>query len=236
MRALKKCVNSLLSPFGFHISRKKKTSSTWVSDLRDAKALNMDVNDWLETKLGWPPALPILEEIVFPHLRNDSLICELGVGTGRHSRHLLSKIPNGEIYLVDNSPWVINFVKKYFSHEKRVHFHLCNGSSIPFINDSQIDLVFSDGTFITMNLGSFYLYSHEFYRILKPGGYCIIDFIDISTLEGQNHLETQSAQYWRTFTYHTYETVSMIFRSAGFEIIDHKQIGKSSYLICRKHP
>ena len=203
--------------------------------LRKARESQMDVNDWEEQVLGWGDSLPILYRVVFPHLRDDSVVCELGFGTGRFSRHIAAKLTKGSLHLVDHSPWIVRFGRHYFSTSPNVRVHLCDGYSLPLRNDSWADLVFSTGTFTALTLGYLHLYTKEFYRILKPGGLCIIDYLDAATEEGLNHLRTREAE-WETacYSYHHREVVDEIFRFAGFEVLGRQQYGKSTYLTSRK--
>ena len=216
-----------------HIKNVPKNAEGFPGYLQEALALEMDVNDWIEQKLGWLQALPVLEKTVFPYLNQDAIVCELGPGTGRHARHLLARLPVGEIHLVDKSFWIINFLSNYFKANPNVHLYHSNGLSLPISNDNWADLAMSFGTFIELNLGLFHLYSREFFRVLKPRGYCVLNYLDISTDVGWRHLETNSLFYGNTFTYHSPAVVDKIFTSAGFEIVTRIQI-TNTYLICRK--
>jgi ubiquinone/menaquinone biosynthesis C-methylase UbiE len=145
--------------------------------------------------------------------------CNLGIGTGRWARHVAPKLER-ELHLVDHSPWIVNFARKYFHSHSNVRIHLNNGFSFPFSQRFRLDLIFSFGTFTELKLGLFYLYSREFFRFLRPGGYCVIDYIDVTTPEGWNWLETASNElYANCYTYHSREVVERVFSSAGFEII-----------------
>ena len=230
-------INRLLSPFGYEVIRSARGGANekaegFPSYLRQARKVDMDVNDWIEQELGWLPALPILEQTTFPYLNADSVVCELGVGTGRWSRHLAAKLPRGELHLVDHSPWIVHFLQDSFRENPRVHCHLGTGSSLPFKRDAWIDCVFSQGTFIELKLGPILLYAREFYRVVKPGGRCIFDFIDIGSVEGWNYLETQSLS--TSYTYHTEDTIERVFSSCGFLTEKTYQIGKSTYFVVRK--
>jgi len=237
---LKQGINRMLTPLGLEIKRIQSTQAQdakaegFPGYLAEANKRGMDVNDWIEQELKWEKALPILEQTVFPYLRDDSVVCELGAGTGRHARHIASRLRGGELRLVDHSPWSVAFLRNYFQSNPRVSVHLNDGCSLPFRDNSWADLIFSNGTFIELKLGLFYLYSREFWRVLKPGGYCVFDYIDATTPEGWKHLESFSAKYWNCFTYHTPEVVDKVFTSAGFEIVARHQIGKSTYLVVRK--
>ena len=232
----------ILNPFGYEI-RKKISDVNGVKELSvgfpeyvvEAKKMGMDVNDWQEQVLGWPDkALPILEQTVFPYLRDDSVVCNLGAGTGRWARHVVPRLPKGELHLVDYSPWIVNFVREYFKLSPRVCVHLNDGCSFPFWNQPSLDLIFSFGTFIALKLGVFYLYSMEFFRVLKPGGYCVIEYIDVTTPEGWEWLEIQSKALPDCYTYYAPEVVERVFSSAGFEIVGSHQIARGTYLVVKK--
>ena len=236
-QALKRCINQMLKPFGFEIGRIEEfpdvKAEGFPSYVKEATKAGMDVNDWIEQNLGWGDVLPILERTVFPYLRENSTVCELGVGTGRSARHIVARLTKGELYLVDHSPWIVDFLRGYFRSNPRVHILLNDSRSLP-LECSQVDLIFSQGTFIELKLGLFYLYSLEFFRVLKPGGYCVLDYIDITTEGGWEYLKAQSRQYGGCFTYHAPETVDRVFSSVGFEIVKRYQMGKSTYLTVRK--
>lgn len=203
--------------------------------LKEAQKAGVDVNEWQEQKLGWLAALPILQQTTFPYLKENSIVCELGPGTGRSARHFLKNPRVKELYLVDDSIWIVNFLQEYFSENQKVRIHLNTGYSLPFFEDSQIDLIFSSGCFISFKLGLFYCYSLEFFRVLKPGGYCIFDYIDIELPEGWEHLKTYGSDSGgNCYTYHTGKVIDKIFLSSGFEIVQRYQIGKTVYVVFRK--
>lgn len=236
-RIIKLGANAVLTPFGYEIRKK-------ISDLEaekfpaysnEAKKVGMDVNDWEEQVLGWPDkALPILEQTVFPYLQEDFVVCNLGVGTGRWARHVAPKLVKGELHLVDYSPWIVEFVRGYFHANPRAYVHLNDGYSFPFWDQPYLDLIFSFGTFIALKLGGFYRYSREFFRVLKPGGYCIIEYIDVTRPEGWNWLETQSVGRADCYTYYSPEMVERVFLSAGFKIVKRHDIGRGTYLAVGK--
>lgn len=229
------CADAILTPVGYEVRKKVPNAEGFPEYVTKAKKMGIDVNDWEEQVLGWSAALPILEQTVFPYVQKDSVVCNLGVGTGRWARHVAPKVAGGELHLIDHSPWITNFARKYFQSHPNVRIHLNDGFSFPFPNHFRLDLVFSFGTFIELKLGVFYLYSREFFRFLKPGGYCVIDYIDLTTPEGWNWLETESNKlYANCYTYHSSETVERVFSSAGFEIIKRSPIAGLTVLTVKK--
>jgi ubiquinone/menaquinone biosynthesis C-methylase UbiE len=229
MSFIKKLVKSgcdaILNPFGYEIRKKISKAEGFPEYLIRARKTGMDVNDWEEQVLGWSAALPILEQTVFPYLKDNSIVCNLGVGTGRWARHVAPRLFAGELHLVDHSLWTVNFAREYFGAYPNVHTHLNNGFCLPFPEYMRLDLIFSFGTFIELQLGVFYLYSREIFRFLKPGGYCVIHYLDVTAPGGWHWLETSSNElYANCYTYHSREVVERVFSSVGFEVISSSQI------------
>src|SRR5258708_22262476 len=105
-----------LEPFGFEgrdriLSEKPEGFPGCVEA---ARRLGLDVNDYEEAQLGWYPAQELLEATAFGHLRTDSVVCEIGPGTGRFSRFIVPRIPHGQLHLVDHSAWMVRFLADYF--------------------------------------------------------------------------------------------------------------------------
>ena len=202
--------------------------------VRSAERVRMDVNDWIEANLGWVPALPVLEELVFPLLTDTSSVCEVGVGTGRWSRHILTKIPHGKMLLVDKSEWITDFLTDYFRGERNVHVVRGDGFSVPGSESEWADIVFSQGMFITLKLGHILTYLRSFARALKPRGAAIFDFIDPETPGGWSFLMRESERAHDVFTYHTARSVEKCAHNAGFCVTDTRVVGKSTYMTLRK--
>lgn len=199
-----------------------------------ARRVGVDVNDWIERELGWMPALPILEQLVFPLLSSDFVVCEVGVGTGRWSRHIAPRIPNGELVLVDKSQWIVNFLTDYFRGHSNVRAVVCDGASLPFDKNEWMDMVFSQGLFITLKLGHIHRYLLDFARALKIGGYAVFDFIDPGTEEGWAFMEREYAAAYDVFTYNSRAAVAKCCNAAGLEVLRSREIGKSTYFVTRK--
>ena len=222
----------LFAFFGHEFSFTNKAEG-FPGYVKKAKKSGVDVNDWEEEQLGWIPALPILKQVVSPFVKPDSVICELGPGTGRWSRHIIKLIPKGRLFIVDHSKWIIRFLKQYFSSYSNVEPRKCDSCSLP-LKDSEIDLFFSAGTFIAFKLGFFLAYAGEISRVLKPGGLCIIDFLDINSQEGWNHFLKHSCENGFCYSYHSENVIERLFLQFGLKIERRFQLNKSKFLILRK--
>lgn len=239
---LKRISKKLLAKLGYQLEKKKthkvetKNCEDFPECVSEAEKMGIDVNDYLNRL--WLNPLIVLEQTLFPYLKflSNPVICEIGSGTGRCTKEIAKILDQTDwtLYAVDYSPWVVNFLKNYFETCKNIKPILNDGKRLPFLDDNFADLIFSNGTFIKLNLGIFYSYSEEFYRILKPGAYLIFDYIDINTNEAWKHLAEHPNDLGFCFTYHSTETIDKIFFSKGFDIIERKQIGKSTYVTLKK--
>lgn len=219
-----------LRPFGYEVRDRvlSEKPEGFPGYLAVAERLGMDVNDYEESQLGWYPAQPLLEATTFPLLRESSIVCEVGPGTGRFSRLILPRIPQGELHLVDHSAWMVRFLERYFP-QPNVHVSLGDGHSLPFTRSHWVDLVFVAGTIIALTLGTIDLYAAEFARVLKPGGVVIFDYLDPSTTGGWSFLREEGQRLPDVYTYHAPEVIDRIFTDAGFTDFRRTQLGKSTY-------
>lgn len=225
-----------LRPFGFEVRESvlSEKPEGFPGYVEAAQRLGMDVNDYEDTELGWLPALPQLEATTFAHLRPDSVVCEVGPGTGRFSRLIAARLDRGELHLVDHSPWMVRFLRAYFQDKGYVFAHLGDGHSLPFERDAWIDLIFVAGTLIALELGTIRLYALEFARVLKPGGVVIFDYMDPTTPEGWAHLHNEGARLPEVYSYHAPESIDRVFAEAGFDNFERRQQAKSTYFTARK--
>ncbi len=188
-RIIKLGTNAILGPLGYEIRQKTGQNNDPTAGYQrfvdEANKLGMDVNDYLEQKLGMTGTLEYLQRTVFPYLREDSVVCNLGPATGQGARHIAPRLTKGELHLVDYSPWVVNFLKSYYRSNPRVHIHGNDGLHLPFQKERFLDIVFSFGVFVALRLCVIYGYAQEFSRVLKPGGYVVIEY---SVLRHNNHL------------------------------------------------
>ena len=190
-----------------------------------AQELGVDVNDYLEQHLKWTDIAPILDRLIVPHLRPDSVVVELGPGTGRWSRRIVAHLPRGQLHLVDYSPWFVDMLTDYFKDEPRIRVHRTDGFSVPLPTPESVDVIVSFATFVMLKAGVILCYARDFYRVLKPGGVVILEYLDISTPEGWAWCENFSTPENATvFTYYTPEIMSGFFEMAGFEIVADEHV------------
>ncbi len=225
-----------LRPFGYEVRDRvlSEKPEGFPGYLESAQRLGMDVNDYEESQLGWYSAAQLLEATTFPHLKADSVVCEVGPGTGRFSRLIVPHIARGQLHLVDHSPWMVRFLRGYFATAGNVYVHLGDGQSLPFENEGWMDIVFVAGTIIALKLGTVQRYACEFARVLKPGGLAIFDYLDPTTPQGWSHLHNEGQRLPDVYTYHAPEVIDRVFAEAGFSGFERQQLGKSTYFTARR--
>ena len=225
-------------------SRPDLKSDAHPSYKKEAFELGIDINDYQESKLGFVDSLPLLEKILFPLLNKIDIpkIIELGPGTGRWSRHIIKKLKDkgaGELTLVDHSDWIVEFLKEYFETTAESEINLkiekCDGFKLPEeIISSSADIIFSSNTFVGLGIYFYYTYSVDFFRVLKSGGYCVFDYIDLNSEGGWNFLKQKVSEGLNYYSYYTFEAVDKIFKDSGFIFCSKHIYGKSTYLIYKK--
>jgi ubiquinone/menaquinone biosynthesis C-methylase UbiE len=226
----------VLRPFGYEVRDRvlSERPEGFPGYLAAATQLRMDVNDYEEQHLGWRLPRPTLDEVLFPYLDEQSVVCEIGPGTGRWSRHILERIPHGQLHLVDASPWMVRFLADYFRAAPNVQAKVGDGQSLPFERAAWMDAIFSANTLVELKLGVIYRYACDFARVLKPGGHVVVDYIDPTTPEGWEHLLTQPAEMAGVYTFHAPETIDRVFATVGLRVERRYQVGKSTFVVASR--
>lgn len=237
-RAFEYAAARLLAPAGYELRDRvlSERPEGFPGYLEASRRAGMDVNDYTEQALGWKLPQPTLEQVLFPYLEPDSRVCEIGPGTGRWSRHIVPRIPRGELHLVDRSPWIARFLRAYFAGSPNVQAHVGDGQTLPFAETGWLDVVFSANTFVALKLGVVYHYVRDCSRVLRPGGYSVFDYVDPTTEEGWQHLLSQGAEMAEVYTFHAPEAINRVLWCVGFEVIKRYQVGKSMFVVARRGP
>jgi SAM-dependent methyltransferase len=232
----KAALKSALGSVGLTLSRSSADPTCEGFDvyLRRATERGMDLNDWLESECGWESAEELLgQAALFPRLPEDARLLEIGSGTGRHARHLATLIPQGRLICVDHSPWCRRFLGDYFRNRPQVEVGPMDGWRLP-AGDAELDLVFSNGTFIELKLGTIHRFALEISRTLKVGGRAVFDYLDIEREEAWRFLRESAPEFDNCFTYHRGATIDKVFGDLGFDAVARHQVGKNTYVAFRK--
>jgi len=214
-------INRMLKHLGAEIVRWQPShywDKTFKESIERAKRENRDPNEVLEEK--WSNTVPYLEKYIYPYFKKHSVVCEIGAGTGRFSRQIIGRCR--KLYLVDNSPFVCNFLKNYYRGWKdTVEVILCNECQLPQIPSHSVNLVFSVGTFVHLDLEQFYGYFLEVARILHKGGVASIHYANIMNPRGIDFFKKTLPTTFKKsmFRFHHSETIHKLAEDAGLKVL-----------------
>jgi hypothetical protein len=95
-----------------------------------------------------------------------------------------------------------------------------------------MDPIFSANTLVELKLGD-PLYAQHFARVLKPGGYVVVDYVDPTTDEGWRTADP--GRRWRTCTRSTrLRSSTASSHRPGVPVERRHQVGKSTFVIARR--
>lgn len=114
----------------------------------------------------------IAETFLLPNIANGSTVLEIAPGCGRWTEFIIQKA--AKVILVDLNPYCIDICKKRFSSFRNVSYHLNDGKSLAFIQDSSVDFIWSFDSFVHMEKDVIAAYFKEFSKVLKIGGRAVI--------------------------------------------------------------
>src|SRR3990172_4536473 len=221
-----RCANSLLETFGLQVVRGDRASrereKPWDDEFKqwiaEAERTGRDPNDLGDSAWGGS-ALPDTEKYILPHVRPDSVVLELGPGSGRVTRHVIGRC--GEMILVDYSRFVCEWMTKYFDGKGKFKTLLINTPSLEGVATESVDLIFAEGVFHHIELDDLCFFLEEFHRVLKPRGVMIFNFVNIMSSKGKDWF-----RQWRPprggrsiFRFYHPDVVRDLAEMVGFETL-----------------
>jgi SAM-dependent methyltransferase len=182
---LMKGLNRLLGRLGIQLVRNSQ-ERTWDGQFRrwidEAAAKGIDPNDVGDR--DWSGnALERASRSLFPRFTAESVVLELGPGTGRYTRHVLPRCR--EMILVDYSKLVCDWLAEYLSGKGRVQIHLIDQPSFPDVATDSVDFAFANGVFEHIDPDETDWFLREFFRVLRPGGRLWFNFDNFMSPGGQ---------------------------------------------------
>ena len=218
-------INTAIAPLGAEVIRKRPSTPSRPWDriflgwIDEAARTGKDPNDVGDVDWSTDPLRRALEEHYLPYTSKDSVILELGPGTGRLSRHIISRCK--QLILVDYSDVVCAFLQKYLDGKGNFSIYKIDAPSLPQLASSTVDAVFANGVFEHLDPEDTYWFLHEFYRVLMPGGVVVFTFTNIMSEEGIPWLRMFSERPGERcgFRFYHPEMVQRLAEAEGLEVI-----------------
>lgn len=123
----------------------------------------------------------VFMKAIMPYLRRDAKVMELGPGKGAWSRAILSKIPHGELHVLD-----FQDVAKWLKSEQyhgRLYCHRVEDNSFSCVRDEYFDLFWSFGVLCHNNVGHIAEILKNALSKMKRGGIAVHQYADWRKLD-----------------------------------------------------
>ena len=187
----------------------------WIAQ---GEAEGVDPNDIGDREWGSPRWY--IEGRLLPWIRPDSVVLELGPGTGRLTRHVIDGCR--EMILVDYSRFACDWLEQYLAGKGRFRIHCIDRPEMPMVADGCVDFAFAHGVIEHVGFDDLLWFLEEFHRVLVPGGHVWFDFDNVTTEEGIAWLRRFRSQPGdvNIFRFYHPETVRRLSEVTGFTVAD----------------
>jgi SAM-dependent methyltransferase len=202
---------------------------TWIEI---AEATGLDANDVGDRE--WGNSEKGFRNHYAPYITPDSVVLELGPGSGRYTRFALPLCR--EMILVDYSHFVGRWLARYLRGKGRFRIVIIDKPVLSGVADASVDFAFANGVFEHLDLDDMSWLLEELARVVRPAGMVAFDFDNIMSPEGRAwHRKLRGAPGDRCiFRFHHPETVAVLAEEAGFEVCALTGKGRFSWLTARR--
>jgi SAM-dependent methyltransferase len=163
--------------------------------IKEAKPAGRDPND-LGDEAWQGDALEKARRYLFPRISPQSVVLELGPGTGRYTRHVLPRCR--EMILVDYSTFVCEWLRQYLHGKGQFRVHQIDRPTFADVPDGVVDFAFANGVFEHVDPDDTDFFPPEFYRVLKPGGVLWFNFDNSMSPGGARWFREEEVKPGRT--------------------------------------
>lgn len=115
-------------------------------------------------------------------IERDDVVLEIGCGVGRVGKHLA---PRCRRWIgTDVSPNMLRFTAERLREFQNVELIELSGDGLRPIASASIDLVYCTAVFMHLETWDRYAYVEEALRVLRPGGKCYVDNVNLCSDKG----------------------------------------------------
>ncbi|MBN1490500.1 MAG: methyltransferase domain-containing protein [Phycisphaerae bacterium] len=129
----------------------------------------------------WGVAPVIFERLLEPAISRDSVVLEIGPGSGRISEQVYPHCR--ELHVVEISDEMIAALHDRLGQPPNVYVHKVHDVDLSMFADNTFDMAYSIGVFVHLQIEDIYRYLRDLRRVLKPGAFFILE--GYADLEGE---------------------------------------------------
>jgi len=221
-RAVASTANSMLHILGAELvpySTIKPWDEFFKKWIAEAKKSGQDPNDIGD--IDWLDSLKeVLDRYYLPYIKSDSVVLELGPGSGRVTRHIIGRCR--KMILVDYSQVVCGWLVEYLKDQGNYDVVHIDKPSLVAIGDGSVDTIIANGVFEHIDMDDFFCFLEEFNRVLKPGGVVSFNFDNIMSEGGIAWFQQYRGEPGSRCVFRFYhpDSVRVLAEELGFRILD----------------
>eukprot|EP01122_Echinamoeba_exundans_P002441 TRINITY_DN12381_c0_g1_i1.p1 TRINITY_DN12381_c0_g1~~TRINITY_DN12381_c0_g1_i1.p1 ORF type:complete len:326 (+),score=47.90 TRINITY_DN12381_c0_g1_i1:133-978(+) len=162
----------------------------------------------------------VLDDYIFPHITEDSIIAEIGSGGGRIACKVAPRVK--ELTCFDISDEMLKKARKSLAARglaDKSKFALLPDSRLPPQYSSHFDFIYVFDCFPHVDLHTQWKYYKDIKRALKPGGKALIHTASLETEQGWARFEKQEKYTVGGFYFMVPSEVRTLIKRAGFTLL-----------------
>lgn len=217
-QALKTMVNAM----GLEV-RRRHDGKPWDRSFRrwiaEAEATGRDPNDIGDDDWAGDPET-LLDTQVRGLYDADSVVLELGPGTGRATRYVLPQCRR--MILLDYSEFVCHWLERYLAGKGEFETHWLQAPQFAAVPERCVDFAFAYGVFEHVELDDSWELLREMHRVLKPGRHLWFNFDTLTTPGGLAHFKAERGRLGprqrSVFRFHHPDDIVRLAEDVGFGV------------------
>lgn len=204
--------------------------TNWIAE---AEASGRDPNDVGD--VDWGDLKEDLETCYYPYIDSNSIVLELGPGSGRVTRHIIGRCR--EMILVDYSQVVCDWLAKYLEGKGSYRIARIEKPSLTAVGSGSVDTVIANGVFEHIDMDDLFCFLQEFSRVLRAEGVVSFNFDNIMSAGGLAWFNQYRGEPGTRCIFRFYhpESVGILAQEAGLRVLDLKvNSGRIAHIILQK--
>jgi SAM-dependent methyltransferase len=175
----------------------------------------------------------VLDDFVYPHLGEDLVVAEIGIGGGRIASRVAPRVR--ELWGFDISQRMLARAREALAAFPNVQLVRLEGASLPAGLENRFDLIYAFDVFVHLDLHTQYRYLRQMHAMLEPGGRAIVHTANLRAPGGWDRFASQPVPSIRGFYFVTPETVDLLAERAGFVVERRSEVDTENFYYGRDY-